>query len=110
MLNAFIILLILRKKYEILQPFLCRLPIAIEFCPETEQEVNFNMVCRVKKKTTLLVVNVKAEGFSIAALLVCEDSQGNKVNLLPAGVNLINFGEVGWFSSSFKSIHFLLLF
>lgn len=57
------------------------------------------MICRVKKKTTLLIVNVKAEGFSIAALLVCEDSQGNKVNLLPTGVNLINLGEVRWFYS-----------
>ena len=67
------------------------------------------MICRVKKKTTLLVVNVKAEGFSIAAMLVCEDSQGNKVDLFPTGFNLINFGEVRWFLSSFKSVYFLLL-
>ncbi len=67
---------------------------SVHFCPETEQEVNFNLVCRVKKKTTPLTVNVKAEGFSILSKLVCEDSQGNKINLSENGVNVINLGDV----------------
>eukprot|EP00794_Sanderia_malayensis_P018879 gene18879-20779_t len=71
-----------------------KLPISVHFCPEIEQEVNFNLVCRVKKKTTPLTVNIKAEGFSIASKLTCEDSQGNKVALSENGMNLINLGEV----------------
>lgn len=66
----------------------------VEFVPENAQEVNFNLVCKVKKKTTPLMVNIKAEGFKVASNLVCEDSQGSKVNLQSSGVNLINLGEV----------------
>ena len=71
-----------------------RLPVTVEYIPESAQEVNFNLICKVKKKTTPLAVNIKAEGFHVASKLVCEDSLGNKVDLASSGVNLINFGEV----------------
>ena len=66
----------------------------MEFTPENAQEVNFNLICKVKKKTAPLLVNIKAEGFRVASKLVCEDSQGGKVDLASTGVNLINLGEV----------------
>ena len=71
-----------------------RFPIKILFKAENEAEVNFNLSCRVKKKTTPLAVNVKAEGFSIKMDLVCEDSLGNRVKLSTKSVNIINFGDV----------------
>ena len=77
--------------------FLCdfyRYPIEILFKAENEAEVNFNLSCRVKKKTSPLAVNVKAEGFAIKMDLVCEDSLGNRVKLSAKGVNVINFGDV----------------
>ncbi|XP_057292027.1 hydrocephalus-inducing protein-like [Hydractinia symbiolongicarpus] len=71
-----------------------KIPIYIVYQPTTEAEVNFNLLCRVKKKTTPLTLNVKAEGFCVNVKLSCEDSTGNEVNLLQKGTNLINFGEV----------------
>ena len=66
----------------------------MEFTPENAQEVNFNLICKVKKKTTPLMVNIKAEGFKVASKLTCEDSQGNEIDLASSGANLINLGEV----------------
>ena len=66
----------------------------VEFTPEIAQEVNFNLICKVKKKTVPLAVNIKAEGFDVDCKLICEDSQGKKVNLFSSGMNLINLKEV----------------
>lgn len=71
-----------------------RLPIEISFMASAQKEVNFNVLCHVKKKTTPLTLNVKAEGYAMVAQLVCEDSQGTKVELTAKGTNRINLGEV----------------
>lgn len=42
-------------------------------------------------------MNVKAEGYAMNAQLICEDSQGNKVELTSKGTNRINLGMVRWF-------------
>ena len=52
----------------------------------------------MKKKTSPLTLNVKAEGYAMNAQLICEDSQGNKVELTSKGTNRINLGMVRWFS------------
>ena len=51
----------------------------------------------MKKKTSPLTLNVKAEGYAMNAQLICEDSQGNKVELTSKGTNRINLGMVRWF-------------
>ena len=56
--------------------------------------MNFNLVCEVKRKTLPLTLNVKAEGYSMNCLVLCEDLSGNKVELTSSGLNAINFGEV----------------
>ena len=56
--------------------------------------MNFNVLCHVKKKTSPLTLNVKAEGYAMNAQLICEDSQGNKVELTSKGTNRINLGMV----------------
>ena len=71
-----------------------RIPVKITYKPTSEAEVNFNVVCRVKKKTTPLHINVKAQGFKVNMEVVCEDSNGAKVMLSQNGTNVINFGDV----------------
>ncbi len=56
--------------------------------------MNFNVLCNVKKKTSPLTLNIKAEGYAMNAQLICEDSQGNKVELTSKGTNRINLGMV----------------
>ena len=75
----------------------CRLPLKIFFTPVSDKEVNFNVVCEVKRKTLPLTLNVKAEGYSMDCLLIYEDIMGNKVELTSDGVNEINFGEVHYY-------------
>ena len=72
----------------------CRLSIILRFTPTVQKEVNFNVVCKVKKKTVPLTLNVKAEGFAMKICLICEDSAGNKIELTSSGSNRIQFGEV----------------
>ena len=72
-----------------------RLPIIFRFTPNTQGVVNFNVVCKVRKKTVPLTLNVKAEGFAMSVCLICEDSAGNKIELTSTGSNRIQFGEVG---------------
>ena len=74
--------------------YLHRIPVKITYKPTSEAEVNFNVVCRVKKKTTPLLINVKAQGFKVNMEVVCEDSNGMKVMLSQNGTNVINFGDV----------------
>ena len=71
-----------------------RLPVEITFTATAQKEVNFNLMCFVKRKTSPLTLNVKAEGYAMNAQLICEDSQGNKVELTSRGTNRINLGQV----------------
>ena len=73
-----------------------RVPVEIYFTPNTDKEVNFNMVCHIKRKTLPLSLNVKAEGYSMNCMLLHEDKTGNKVELTDRDVNNIYFGEVGY--------------
>ena len=69
-------------------------PICFTFCPASDKDVNFNVVCNIKRKSKPLTLNVKAEGYSMDSVLLCEDSNGTKVELFPASLNNINFGDV----------------
>ena len=71
-----------------------RLPIKVSFTATAQKEVNFNLLCFVKRKTSPLTLNVKAEGYVMNAQLICEDSLGNKVALTSRGTNRINLGQV----------------
>ena len=64
------------------------------FSPNTDKEVNFNLVCVIKKKLHPLTLNVKAEGYSMNSTVFCEDSTGRSVELSDHGINEITFGEV----------------
>lgn len=39
--------------------FGCRIPIELYFTPKSDEEVNFNIVCTIKKKIEPLRLNVK---------------------------------------------------
>ena len=62
-----------------------KLPIIFHFTPTTKAVVNFNVACKVKKKTAPLTLIVKAEGFPMSVCLICEDSAGNKIELTSTG-------------------------
>ncbi|KAL3860158.1 hypothetical protein ACJMK2_010318 [Sinanodonta woodiana] len=71
------------------------MPINLFFTPNSDKEVNFNLVCNIKRKVLPVTLNVKAEGYSMNCTLLCEDSAGNNIELVDkGGLNQINFGEV----------------
>nr|XP_012627881.1 hydrocephalus-inducing protein homolog isoform X3 [Microcebus murinus] len=76
-------------------PPLSRLPIDIFFTPKQEGDVNFNLICNVKKKAQPLTLNVKAEGYSMNTEIKCKDRTGSITLLIPNQTNIINFYEVG---------------
>jgi len=70
--------------------------VVVRFTPKWEKEVNFNVVCNVKRKMLPLTLNVKAEGYSMNCLVLCDDSAGNKLELSNSALNHINFGRVSY--------------
>ncbi|XP_073911808.1 hydrocephalus-inducing protein homolog [Castor canadensis] len=75
-------------------PPLSRIPIDIFFTPKHEGDVNFNLICNVKKKVHPLTLNVKAEGYTMNAEIKCKDRTGSVTLLMPNQTNIINFYEV----------------
>ncbi|XP_015224105.2 hydrocephalus-inducing protein homolog isoform X3 [Lepisosteus oculatus] len=71
-----------------------RSPVVISFTPTQEGNVNFNLVCDVKRKTQPLTLNVKAEGYSMSANVQCESPDGLITELSPSSVNEISFKQV----------------
>ena len=71
-----------------------RVPVTVRFTPAWEKEVNFNVVCMVKRKQIPLTLNVKAEGYTMNCLVTCEDPSGDKQEFSTSSRNFINFGRV----------------
>ncbi|XP_013359426.1 PREDICTED: hydrocephalus-inducing protein homolog isoform X2 [Chinchilla lanigera] len=71
-----------------------RLPIDICFTPKQEGDVNFHLICNVKKKAHPLTLNLKAEGYSMNAEVKYKDRTGSITLLAPNQTNIINFYEV----------------
>ena len=83
-------------KLNIYMYFCCRLPIEISFTATQGQDFNFNLQCRVKRKPTPLMLNVKAQGYAINAALSYTSPDGEERSL-PIGKNekrMIIFGHV----------------
>ena len=74
--------------------FSYRIPLQISYTARTAGHANFNAVINVTRKTKPLTVNAKASGYAMTAQLLCENSQGGKVELSAIGLNAINLGEV----------------
>ncbi|XP_027261798.1 hydrocephalus-inducing protein homolog isoform X2 [Cricetulus griseus] len=75
-------------------PPLSRFPVDIFFTPKQEGDVNFNLICNIKKKAHPLTLNVKAEGYIMNAEVKCKDRTGSSILLMSNQVNTINFYEV----------------
>ncbi|XP_030099412.1 hydrocephalus-inducing protein isoform X1 [Mus musculus] len=75
-------------------PPLSRFPVDIFFTPKQEGDVNFNLICNIKKKAHPLTLNVKAEGYTMNAEVKCRDRMGTTILLTSTQVNTINFYEV----------------
>ncbi|XP_045149859.1 hydrocephalus-inducing protein homolog [Echinops telfairi] len=73
---------------------LSRLSIDIFFTPKQEGEVNFNLICNVKRKAQPLTLNVKAEGYTMNAEIKCKDRTGLVTLITPSQTSVINFYEI----------------
>lgn len=71
-----------------------RLQIDILFTPKQEGDVNFNLLCNVKRKAHPLTLNVKAEGYTMNAEIKCKDRTGLLTLLTPSQTTIVNFYEV----------------
>eukprot|EP00760_Papus_ankaliazontas_P031923 PhM_4_TR5537/c0_g1_i1/m.106423/K17570/HYDIN; hydrocephalus-inducing protein len=69
-------------------------PIEITFSPQGEEPFNYNLYCRVKKKTTPITCNVKGEGFTIHERIILKNSDGSSFSLQPHVPNVIDLGRV----------------
>nr|XP_032813560.1 hydrocephalus-inducing protein homolog isoform X3 [Petromyzon marinus] len=79
-----------------------RIPIQVSFKPSQEGPVNFNLQCRVKRKSHVLTLNVKAEGYSLGASLRAETPQGERSTLSATAVNDLALGQVELHSSTYR--------
>jgi len=69
--------------------------LSLSFAAYFEKDVNWNVVIKVERKATDLRVNVKAQGYTIACQLTCEDiSAGDKQLMSATAVNDIVLGRV----------------
>ncbi|XP_074055255.1 hydrocephalus-inducing protein homolog isoform X3 [Macrotis lagotis] len=82
------------KPMEGIIPAMSRLPIDIFFTPKCEGEMDFNLICQVKRKAQPLTLNVKAEGYCIKVEIKCKESDGSVIDLSPDQPNVISFYEV----------------
>uniref|UniRef100_A0A8D0GGN3 HYDIN protein n=1 Tax=Sphenodon punctatus TaxID=8508 RepID=A0A8D0GGN3_SPHPU len=71
-----------------------RLPINIVFMPTLDGEVNFNLICDVKRKVYPLSLNVKAIGHTMNLSVKCEESKGLVSELTPQQIHVVHFKEL----------------
>ncbi|XP_076808093.1 hydrocephalus-inducing protein homolog isoform X2 [Clavelina lepadiformis] len=82
-----------------------RIPLQVSYQAKKKGDANFNVTIKVMRKTKPLTLNVKASGHSMSAQLLCENSQGIKVELSPVGLNAINLGEVEIRENAVRQLH-----
>uniref|UniRef100_A0A670KA82 HYDIN axonemal central pair apparatus protein n=1 Tax=Podarcis muralis TaxID=64176 RepID=A0A670KA82_PODMU len=86
-----------------------RLPISILFMPNLEGEVNFNLICDVKRKSQPLCLNIKATGHTMNVSVKCQESSGLLTELDPDQPHRISFQEVRMQVSDYAQCHFYIL-
>eukprot|EP00667_Euglena_gracilis_P000008 EG_transcript_8 len=69
------------------------LPVEVVFSPTTEEAYNYNLVCRVKKKTTSLTCNLKGEGYAVHETMALT-AEFDTLLLQPGVPNVLDFGRV----------------
>lgn len=62
--------------------------------PNLEGEVNFNLICDVKRKSQPLCLNIKATGHTMNVSVKCQESSGLLTELDPDQPHRISFQEV----------------
>ncbi len=69
------------------------------FSPMGENDVNYSVVCRVKRKPTPLRFNVKGEGYALHQAMHLEMADGSTLELAAGAkgaANAVDFGQVRW--------------
>ena len=80
----------------LMMSFLFRLPIEVSFTASLPREFSFNLECRVKRKPTVLRLNVKAGGYTVKMGLTFTSAGGDEVEVpVQSQANrTISFGQV----------------
>ena len=78
----------------LMSTFAFSFPITVSFKPLTDKEVNFNLCCKIKSKAEPLMINIKAEGYTMECLVLCENSAGQKIEISADHRNEIHFDQV----------------
>uniref|UniRef100_H2XZ27 Hydin adenylate kinase-like domain-containing protein n=1 Tax=Ciona intestinalis TaxID=7719 RepID=H2XZ27_CIOIN len=82
-----------------------KIPLDVTFTAKSAGDANFNATICVVRKTNNLMLNVKASGHTMSASLLCENSQGAKIELSPAGLNAIDLGNVELHEKAVRQLH-----
>lgn len=72
----------------------CRLPLSVSFTACREGSVCFRLALRVKKKSAPLTLTVKADCFTMSALVQVENPNGGFRELSPNHQDTLDFGNV----------------
>jgi len=78
--------------------------IEVHFHPIEEKSYNYNIACRIKKKPTLLNLNVKGEGYAVHDRLELQEGGTHDQQLTPEQVVLASFREVSVHERASKRI------
>mmetsp|Transcript_118563 Transcript_118563/g.206475 ORF Transcript_118563/g.206475 Transcript_118563/m.206475 type:complete len:3749 (+) Transcript_118563:362-11608(+) len=77
--------------------------VEVTFSPTTEESYNYNLVCRVKKKTTFLTCNIKGEGYKVHEDMLMA-SEHDSLVLQPSIPNRVDFGKVHINDTAVKTV------
>ncbi|KAM4733696.1 hydrocephalus-inducing protein homolog isoform 3-T4 [Anableps anableps] len=72
-----------------------RLPLLVCFTPSSEGYVNFRLNLKVKRKLEPLSLNVKADCYTVTALVQIQERDGSLRKIIPNHEDTLDFGEVG---------------
>lgn len=65
-----------------------RVAIAIRFCASEQRSCNFNLLCKIKGKSTPLKLNVKTEGYAIHICAWLESAEAGPDQEVPSLLDL----------------------
>ncbi|KAL2094104.1 hypothetical protein ACEWY4_011416 [Coilia grayii] len=71
-----------------------RVPVFVTFRPSQEGEVAFNLAVSVQGRVQPVMLNVKAEGYSVRASVQCEDPEGYITEMDPDCLHQVDFKQV----------------
>ena len=75
---------------------MCRVPVDVTFTAHQEKQYSFQLKCKVKRKSTPLILKISAEGYSInlGITYTSPDGSETKFSIGKSDERVIDFGQV----------------